>query len=387
MTTNPGALGFDESRLSHVRAQLEHDVQTERCHGASLLVARRGQIVLDHTLGHADRASNKKLSRDAVFTSLSVGKQFTTALVLGLVERGALQLHQTVASVIPEFGRFGKERVTLFQLLTQTSGLQSSIPAVAPDVLMSIEKLTDYACRSALESLPGARVNYSIAVAHSVMAAMALRVAGRGRSFTRMMDEDLFEPLGMRDTALGPRADLLARWCPIRAAYKEAGLFEPAAIEGIQHLVATPGAELPAGGYLTTVRDMHRFAEMLRRGGELDGARVLSPAMIDYATHNQTGERPNELWNYTTGFRGWDVFPAYLGIGFFLRGERPTPGPWGSLNSPRTFGGIGAGSTAFWVDPERELTFAFGSTGLMEDSFHIERVARLSNQVVSAIVR
>jgi CubicO group peptidase (beta-lactamase class C family) len=291
-----------------------------------------------------------------------------------------------VASVIPEFGKLGKERVTLHQLLTQTSGLQSAIPTVPPDVLMNIEKLTDYACRSALESLPGARVNYSIVLAHSVMAAMALRVDGRGRTFARMLDEDLFQPLGMRDTALGARGDLLARWCPIRSAYKDAGLFDPGALEGIQHLIALPGAELPAGGFLTTVRDMHRFAEMLRLGGELDGVRVLSPATIDYASRNQTGERPNELWNYTTGFRGWDVFPAYLGIGFFLRGEKPTPGPFGALNSPRTFGGIGAGSTAFWIDPERELSFAFASTGLMEDSFHIERVARLSDQVVSSIV-
>jgi len=251
---------------------------------------------------------------------------------------------------------------------------------------MNIEKLTDYACSSALESLPGARVNYSIALAHSVMAAMALRVDGRGRSFARMLDDDLFQPLGMRDTALGAREDLVARWCPIRAAYKDSGLFDPGALEGIQQLIAMPGAELPAGGFLTTVRDIHRFAEMLRCGGELDGARVLSPATIDYASRNQTGERPNELWNYTTGFRGWDVFPAYLGIGFFLRGEKPTPGPFGALNSPRTFGGIGAGSTAFWIDPQRELTFAFASTGLMEDSFHLERIARLSDQVVSSIV-
>ncbi|HKC50029.1 MAG TPA: serine hydrolase domain-containing protein [Myxococcota bacterium] len=383
---NARDLGFDEARLARVKRQLESDIEAERCHGASIIVARRGQVVLEHVLGHADRKSGRKLGPDAVFTSLSVGKQYTTALVLGLVERGALALHAPVASVIPEFGKLGKERVTLYQLLTQTSGLQSAIPTVPPEVLMNIEKLTDYACRSALESLPGARVNYSIVLAHSVVAAMALRADGRGRTFARMLDDDLFQPLGMRDTALGARDDLVARWCPIRSAYKDAGLFDPAALEGIQQLIALPGAEMPAGGFLTTVRDMHRFAEMLRRGGELDGVRVLSPATIDYATRNQTGERPNELWNYTTGFRGWDVFPAYLGIGFFLRGEKPTPGPFGALNSPRTFGGIGAGSTAFWIDPERELTFAFASTGLMEDSFHVERVARLSDQVVSSIV-
>ena len=142
----------------------------------------------------------------------------------------------------------------------------------------------------------------------------------------------------------------------------------------------------PAGGFVTTAHDLHRFAEMLRRGGELDGARVLSPATIDYCARNHTGERPNELWNYTVGLRGWAPFPAYIGVGFFVRGEKLTPGPFGALNSPRTFGGFGAGSTAFWIDPAHDLTFAFLSTGLMEDSHHVERLSRLSDLVIAALV-
>ena len=59
---------------------------------------------------------------------------------------------------------------------------------------------------------------------------------------------------------------------------------------------------------------------------------------------------------------------------------------FGALNSARTFGGFGAGSTAFWIDPERDLSFAFLSTGLMEDSYHVERLARLSDLVVAALV-
>jgi len=115
--------------------------------------------------------------------------------------------------------------------------------------------------------------------------------------------------------------------------------------------------------------------------------RVLSPATIAYCARNHTGDAPNQLWNYAIGMRGWDPFPAYLGIGFFLRGEKPIPGPFGALNSARTYGGFGAGSTAFWIDPERQLTFAFLSTGLMEDSYHVERLARLSDLVVAALVR
>ena len=379
-------LGFDEDRLARVALAIDADIAAERCHGAALVVARGGRIALDLVHGFADRGTGRRLGRDAAFVTMSVGKQFTNTVVLALVERGLLRLHQPVAEVLPGFGALGKERVTLFQLLTHTSGVTAAIPVVPPEVLMDVEKMAGWACRQALESLPGERVNYSISVAHAVMAAMCLRADGSGRSFAKLVEEVVFRPLGMRDTSLGPRDDLLARLCPVRAAYKEPGLFAPEALEGIGELVRVAGCEIPAGGYLTTAYDLHRFAEMFRRGGELDGKRVLAPATIDYCTRNHTGDMPNQLWNYATGMRGWDPFPAYLGIGFFTRGEKPIPGPFGSLNSARTYGGFGAGSTAFWIDPERELTFAFLSTGLMEDSYHVERVARLSDLVVAALV-
>ena len=90
--------------------------------------------------------------------------------------------------------------------------------------------------------------------------------------------------------------------------------------------------------------------------------------------------------DYTVGYRGWEPWPAYIGLGFFVRGTRPIPGPFGALSSPETFGGWGAGSTAFWIDPARELSFALLTTGLMEDSRHVERVARLSDLVTAAII-
>ena len=157
-------------------------------------------------------------------------------------------------------------------------------------------------------------------------------------------------------------------------------------IEGIGALLSIPGAEIPAGGFLTTLGDLVRFVEMLRGGGDLDGARILSPAMLEFATRNWTGDKPNALLDYTVQMRGWAPFPASIGLGFFVRGEGIIPGPFGNLSSPRTFGGIGAGSTAFWIDPARDLGFCFLSTGIMEDSFHLERVSRLSDAVIAALV-
>ena len=76
-----------------------------------------------------------------------------------------------------------------------------------------------------------------------------------------------------------------------------------------------------------------------------------------------------------------------LGVGFFVRGEGNIPGLFGVLNSPRTFGGFGAGSTGFTVDPERDLSLAFLSAGLMEDSYHVERMGAVADLVVSSIVK
>jgi CubicO group peptidase (beta-lactamase class C family) len=153
-------------------------------------------------------------------------------------------------------------------------------------------------------------------------------------------------------------------------------------------MLSGPGAEIPALGCLVTAGDVERFATMLRNRGELDGARILSPAMIDLATRNHTGRMPNEMLSFTTATRGWAPFPAWLGLGFFVRGEGMHPHPFGALASPRTFGGLGAGCNAFWVDPDRDLTLVYLSTGLIVDeSRHIERLQRISDIVLSALVR
>ena len=177
-------LGFDAERLARVRAAILSDVEHGRCHGAALRVARHGSIVLDVCEGYADRAAGTTLQPNAVFATMSVAKQFTNVLTLSLVERGLLKLHAPVAEVIPEFGTLGKEKVNLYHLLTHTSGVLSAAPPVPAEVLMNIEALVQFACGLPLESQPGERVNYSLLLGHSIMAAMCLRV-GRSRAELR----------------------------------------------------------------------------------------------------------------------------------------------------------------------------------------------------------
>src|SRR5262249_46693808 len=153
---------------------------------------------------------------------------------------------------------------------------------------------------------------------------------------------------------------------------RRAGLFEPMFLEAMSMLI-NEETEIPAGGAVSTAPDLHRFAEMLRAGGVIDGVRMLSPATVEMLCLNQTGSEPNSLFDYVEDMRGWAPFPANLGLGFFLRGDGIHPTPFGMLASPSTFGGFGAGCSVFWVDPERDLTYAFLSSGLMEESYSMER--------------
>jgi CubicO group peptidase (beta-lactamase class C family) len=212
------------------------------------------------------------------------------------------------------------------------------------------------------------------------------RVDTRGRAFGRIIREDLFEPLGMRETSLGPRADLVEKLCPVVARYEEPGMFYPAEVAGVGQVVLMEGAEVPAGGFLTTSADLHRFTTMLANGGELDGVRLLSPHTLRYCARNHTGERRNVLFDYARDTRGWAPWPANIGIGFFVRGEGIQPGPLSNFSSPQTFCGWGAGSTCFWVDPVSGLAFSFLSTGLMEETWHCERLQRLADLVVTSLV-
>lgn len=376
--------GFDPDRLERLAERIRGDVDAETYDGCELVVARRGEIVFDGAFGFADRAAGRAVESPQPFITMSVGKQFTVTTVLQRIEAGALAFTTRVADVIPEFANRGKDRITVAQVLTHRSGLMMMLPPIQPEQFGSLEAVVAATCASMPESAPGTRVNYSVIVGHAILAELVRRVDGGTRPYRQIVQEDLFDPLGMKHTSMGRRADLADRVAPVVARDRRSGALDPDMVE-LFGAAIDENAEIPAGGYVSTARDLHRFAEMLRRGGELDGARILSPLMIERVRKNQTGDEPNGLWDYAIGMRGWDPLPANLGLGFFLRGTGIHPTPFGTLASPETFGGIGAGSTTFWVDPERQITYAFLSAGLLEDSYSMDRHQCLADRVFSAL--
>ncbi|MGH8595342.1 MAG: serine hydrolase domain-containing protein [Gammaproteobacteria bacterium] len=385
------ALGIDLKRLARVEQRVQHDIDIGCYNGAALIAARHGKIILDLCVGYADRENGRPLTRDSIFHLMSVSKALTAIVTLKLVEDGVFRLTTPIAEVIPEFGRHGKEAINVYHLLTQTGGLPIDTPGASSEVIASLERYAALTFDQPASCKPGEKVAYSVLVAHSVLGLFMQRASGR--PFLQLMEEELFKPLGLRDTAFGPRTDLMARRCPLApAAYLAGPGFEAAAelaaahIERITGYATFPDSVAPGGGAFSSAYDVHRVAEMLRRGGELDGVRILSPATLELVTRNHTGELPNQLFRLLFANRHWVQCPAYLALGFWGRGTSPTPGPFGDFNSPRTFGGIGRGTTLFWIDPALDMTCVLLTTGLMDEADNFVRYSTLSDLIVTSVV-
>ncbi|RJP26421.1 MAG: class A beta-lactamase-related serine hydrolase [Candidatus Abyssobacteria bacterium SURF_5] len=379
--------GCDTSRLDMVAKAIEQDAARGLYDGAVFLVARGGNIVMHEAIGHSDLEKKRTAHLDDVFFIMSITKQLTTTLVLMRIDRGELSLNTRISDIIPEFGKKGKKNITVRHLLTHMSGISIEMPPGLPlEQVGNLEAYVAAACEQRLLVLPDKGVSYNPFTAHALLAEVVRRLDGGKRPFREMLAEDLLKPLGMNDTAMGLRPDLVDRRVPVVVRDTTPGLFEPALLEATNILFAED-TEIPAGGVFSTAMDIYRFSELYRRGGEVGGKRFLSPAIVHLATSNHTGTHRNDLFDYAREEHGWPEFPAYLGLSFFLRGEGIFPTPLGLTTSPGTFAGLGAGSTLFWVDPERDLTFVCLTAGLLEEAASVQRFQRLSDLVVAAVVQ
>jgi CubicO group peptidase (beta-lactamase class C family) len=380
-----GNTGMRADRLEHMQAVVNADIKAGLYHGAVLKIARGGKVVLDTAIGAADAAQTQPLRQDSVFSIFSVTKAFTNVLGLRAIELGQFALTSRISDLIPEFSGHGREAIQVWHLLSHQAGFPI-IFEVKPG--MYIDRF-DEMVAAVIEVVrpvdaPCEKVSYSPLVNHVLLAEAVRRTDPKRRSYRAIVQEDILNPLKMKDTSVGLRADLKPRKVvpDFRGNY-------PIGHRGHSNLGPNGAfeeehAEMPWVGIASTVPDMYRFAEMFRRNGELDGQRVLSPAMLELSRRNWTGDKPNELYTLRAKERGWAPWPAYIGLGFALRGEVICHHLFGTLASPGTYGNYGAGTTLFWIDPERDLTFVCLSAGVMESNANIERFQKLSDIVISA---
>lgn len=379
--------GFDPERLDRIALKVQRDIDDMKYDGARILVARRGVPIYDLTLGFAHRETARHLREDAIFSVMSISKVMTAVALLQCIERGELSLLTPVSAIIPEFAKRGKERVTIGQIITHTAGLGMAPAPLPVNELGVLEKAVAAICELPLESTPGEIVSYSAMTGFTILAEVVRRLDKKGRTFRALMKEELFVPLGMKDSSFGILPDKADRRVPVVVRDNDAPELNRKFLAD-RDAGVTESTELASGGAtFATAQDILRLGEALRLQGALDGQRVLSPAMVQLMLSNQTGLKPNSMMNSSRALHGMAPFPAFLGLGVFLRGEGIFPSHIATLASPASFGGWGLGSMGFWVDPQREITFVALTSGVMERIRNLLRFQALGDMLLSSLVQ
>jgi CubicO group peptidase (beta-lactamase class C family) len=376
---------MDMARLAQLMTVMQEDIAKDRYFGGVIAVGRHGKLALYEAIGHADSARKRPVKKDSVFSLFSVTKAITVVLVLRAIERGQFDLTTRVSDLIPEFSGRGREKIEIHHLLTHSSGLPSVYTPREGMYIDVLDEIVAEICKNIFpQDPPGQFVRYAPICHHALMGDALRRTDPKRRSYREIVEQDLLKPLGMKDTAIGVRKDLKKRHLVPEFRGNSPTQHLGHSNLGSNGAFEEEFAEMPWVGGVSTAADMYQFAEMLRREGKLGGKRILSPTMVRRARHCWTGDKPNELYRKIFENRGWELLPAYIGLGFSLRGDRLGHALFGTLTSPETFGNHGAGTTLFWVDPELDMSFVGLTTGVMNSDVNIERWQRLSDIAVSA---
>ena len=386
----PADAGFDPDRLARIDRHFGRYVDDGRLPGWLVVVGRGGRVVHVATRGMRDREQELPVETDTVWRLASMTKPVTSVAAMMLYEEGAFELKDPIAKWIPSFSdmkvyksgsalnadvRPAKEPIRVWHLLTHTSGLTYGFHYAHPVDAMyraagfewgspkgaDLEACCKIWGRLPLLFEPGSEWNYSVST--DVVGRLVEVVSGQ--TLDEFFRTRIFEPLGMRDTgfwAEGGSAERLA------AAYSvnPAGASKPAAAMDGSAALSPPVLWSGGGGLVGTAGDYYRFAEMLRRGGELDGVRLLSPRTVDYMTTNQLpGGADLEAYG-----RPLFAETTFDGVGFGLGFSVVLDPAAGKV--PTTVGQYGWGgafSTDFWVAPAEDLTVMF-FTQLLPSSTH-----------------
>jgi len=361
------ATGLDPRQLARIEEHLRRRyLEPGKLAGCQVLVHRRGQTAYSISLGELEVGSGRPVPGDAIWRIFSMTKPITSVALMQLYERGLFQLNDPVERYIPSWrglkvhGQDDPGRpMTVRHLLMHTAGLTSGMnadnpvgklyqEAGLPSRDFDLEEMARRLSDLPLLFEPGARWHYSLA---TDVCGYLVEVLS-GRPFDEFLREEIFEPLGMVDTAFHVDASKLDR-VPVNYRRTEDKSLEPIVS---RNLAEPPTLKSGAGGLLSTTADYLRFCRMLLQGGTLDGARILGPKTVALMRQNHLPGGV-DLASMALGAFGETQFP---GVGFGL-GFAVSQGPVqaGLIGSPGEFYWGGAASTIFWIDPVEELIVIF----------------------------
>ena len=365
--TQPELIGLSATRLERAYDFVRDATAQGRIPGAALQVARSGQSLEPRCYGrqYLDR-DTPLIAPDTIFLIASVTKPVTVAAAMLLVERGQLSLDDQAAEYVPEFGNRGKEAVLIRHLMTHTSGLPDMLPENY-DLRREHAPLAEFVrrvCQLPLDFEPGTRMQYQ-SMGIAILAEVVERLAGL--DLPRFIRNEILEPLGMHDTALGHRPEWVHRIAHVNVAEEMRGT------DWGWNTTYWWSFAAPWGGMFSTAGDLMRLLQAFLGKGSVGGQRVFSPTTVAAMTCDQTSQLPG-LPREATVAQPWG-----LGWRRAARGQRSSH--FGDLLSPGSYGHGGATGVVVWNDPARDLSCVLLTT---EPSISSGRLLERCSNLVSA---
>ena len=366
----PETVGFSTERLAKVTEFVEREIADGNLVGTVTLVARHGQVVHFEAAGRNGLDDERPMETDALFRIFSMTKPITTVAAMMLYEEGAFHLGDPVAKYLPELANMQlsidgepappQSSMTIEQLMTHTAGLTNGWHIEHPverayrdaalhqsaDLNAFIDKLATLPLRFE----PGTRYHYSVAT--DVLGALVERLSGQ--TLEHFFQTRIFDPLEMHDTFFNVPDDKMPRMAGghLWNAEQQAMGPMPAGL-----LPSPSGVTLfsGGGGLISTARDYWRFCEMLRRGGSLDGVRILGPKTVQAMTMARLA--PEIRDNGAAEYPASHLYPGQsFGLG---AGVITDPAQAGVISSKGEYSWGGIANTKFWIDPEEDLVVVF----------------------------
>lgn len=369
----PAQAGFSDTGLARIDSFFDREIKLNRVPGAVVGIVREGKLVYFKAFGYLDKDKGTPMPLNAIFGLASMTKVMAATGVLSLTQEGRLPLHSPLSGYFPDVADMKvavvkagggmdyepqKNPITIQDLLRHTSGLTypgrpdggGAVSNLYPsgEAMSSMASSADYMktlTQLPLVYQPGTVFEYS--QSFDVLSAVVEKVTTH--TLGAHLDEVLWKPLGMHDTGFHIPADKRNR---------VAQAFRLNPLDGKpQRILSTErDSKFECGGGCSvgTVGDYLRFGQMLMNGGELEGHRILSPAMVKLMTSNHlTKDIVNRVANIEPHRNGYG-----FGLGVAVRME---PGLAAVPGNVGEYTWNGAYGTGFFADPQAKLVVVFGT--------------------------
>lgn len=355
---DPRTLGLEPAGIERVWEATRRMFRTRTQPAMTLAIRRHGALVLERSIGHA--RPGELATPMTPFCTFSVSKAVTAVLMHLLDERDLLRLDDPVCEYLPEFARHGKDWVTIRHVLTHRAG----IPSVAEgegtlEVLADRQRVVAALCDAKPVFLPGRRLAYHAVTGGFVLDEIVRRVTGQG--LDTLLIEAVTKPLALSCFSFGlpPERHHEAaenRFTGWGVPFPFSRLVQRALGLPIEEAVAASNdarwlsAVVPSGNLMATADDLARFFEMLRRGGTLDGVRILAPRTVRRLLVESAYLEPDLTLGLAVRYGQGVMLGAYP---FSLFGP----------DTGHAFGHYGLVNVVAWADPERALSAALLTSG------------------------